>query len=71
LVNKNFDFPSQFSKKSLLNYETSDKVMTLPQFQFGEAALDFELNDLNGNPIRLSHYYKKQPVVLSFLRGFL
>lgn len=45
--------------------------MTLPQLQFGEAALDFELNDLNGNPIRLSHYYKKQPVVLSFLRGFL
>gem|GEM_PF-6597477 len=26
LVNKKFDFPSQFSVKSLLNYETSDKT---------------------------------------------
>ncbi|NWF63740.1 MAG: redoxin domain-containing protein [Chloroflexi bacterium] len=45
--------------------------MTLSLLQTGEAALDFELNDLHGTPIRLSNYYGKQPIVLSFLRGFM
>jgi len=37
----------------------------------GELAPDFELKDINGNPIRLSSFRGKRPVVLSFLRGFL
>jgi peroxiredoxin len=37
----------------------------------GENAPDFQLNDVNGNPIRLSQYRGKRPVLLSFLRGFL
>jgi peroxiredoxin len=36
----------------------------------GELAPDFELNDVQGNLIRLSNYRGK-PVVLSFLRGFM
>lgn len=45
--------------------------MSSTLLQTGEAALDFELNDLNGIPVRLSDYFKRQPVVLSFLRGFI
>jgi peroxiredoxin len=37
----------------------------------GEPAPDFELEDLNGNPIRLSSYRGSKPVVLAFLRGFM
>jgi peroxiredoxin len=36
----------------------------------GERAPDFELNDVNGNLVRLSDFHGK-PVVLSFLRGFM
>jgi peroxiredoxin len=36
----------------------------------GELAPDFELEDIEGRSIRLSSY-RGQPVVLSFLRGFL
>jgi peroxiredoxin len=36
----------------------------------GELAPDFELNDVNGNHIRLS-VLRGRPVVLSFLRGFM
>ena len=35
-----------------------------------ELAPDFELKDLEGNPVRLSDLRGK-PVVLSFLRGFM
>lgn len=35
----------------------------------GEPAPDFELNDVEGRPVRLSDFRGK-PVVLSFLRGF-
>jgi peroxiredoxin len=35
----------------------------------GEPAPDFELNDVEGRPIRLSDLRGK-PVILSFLRGF-
>ncbi|RPJ24612.1 MAG: hypothetical protein EHM33_17255 [Chloroflexi bacterium] len=35
----------------------------------GEVAPDFELEDVQGNPIRLSDFRGK-PVLLSFLRGF-
>jgi peroxiredoxin len=37
----------------------------------GELAPDFELNDIYGNPIRLTNFRGKKPVVLAFLRGFL
>ena len=37
----------------------------------GELAPDFELEDIHGNRVRLSSFYKKKPVVLAFLRGFL
>jgi peroxiredoxin len=37
----------------------------------GEPAPDFELNDINGNPVRLSSFRGNKPVVLAFLRGFM
>jgi peroxiredoxin len=37
----------------------------------GQQAPDFELNDTNGNPVRLSHFRGGKPVLLAFLRGFL
>lgn len=36
----------------------------------GDLAPDFELEDVQGNLIRLSKFHGK-PVVLSFLRGFM
>lgn len=39
--------------------------------QSGETAPDFTLNEINGNPIRLSNYRGNKPVLLSFLRGFI
>ena len=37
----------------------------------GELAPDFELEDINGNSIRLSSFRGSKPVVLAFLRGFM
>jgi peroxiredoxin len=37
----------------------------------GQQAPDFELNDINGNPIRLSSFRESKPVLLAFLRGFM
>ena len=37
----------------------------------GELAPDFELEDINGNLVRLSSFRGNKPVVLAFLRGFL
>jgi peroxiredoxin len=37
----------------------------------GELAPDFELEDINGNLIRLSSFLGSKPVVLAFLRGFM
>ena len=37
----------------------------------GELAPDFELEDINGNPIRLTSFRGSKPVVLAFLRGFM
>lgn len=37
----------------------------------GELAPDFELEDTNGNRIRLSSFRGRKPIVLAFLRGFL
>ena len=36
----------------------------------GQIAPDFELNDINGIPVKLSSYQSRKPVLLSFLRGF-
>jgi len=36
----------------------------------GELAPDFELEDTNGNALRLSSFRGSKPVVLTFLRGF-
>lgn len=36
----------------------------------GELAPDFELEDVNGNRVRLSSFRGKKPIVLAFLRGF-
>jgi len=37
----------------------------------GEPAPDFELQDVNGDLVRLSDYRGSKPVVLAFLRGFM
>ena len=37
----------------------------------GELAPDFELEDVNGNCIRLSGFRGSKPIVLAFLRGFM
>jgi len=37
----------------------------------GELAPDFELNDINGNPVHLSSFRGSKPVLLAFLRGFM
>lgn len=37
----------------------------------GEPAPDFELNDVEGNLVRLSDFRESKPVVLAFLRGFM
>ncbi len=37
----------------------------------GELAPDFELEDINGNIVRLSSFRGGKPVVLAFLRGFM
>lgn len=37
----------------------------------GTPAPDFELEDVNGNRIRLSNFRGDKPVVLAFLRGFM
>jgi len=37
----------------------------------GELAPDFQLTDVNGKLVQLSDFRNKQPVVLTFLRGFM
>ena len=37
----------------------------------GELAPDFELEDIQGNRVRLSDFREGKPVVLAFLRGFM
>jgi peroxiredoxin len=37
----------------------------------GQHAPDFDLNDINGNTIRLSSFRGSKPVLLAFLRGFM
>ncbi len=37
----------------------------------GQLAPDFELTDINENPVRLSTFRGNKPVVLAFLRGFM
>jgi len=37
----------------------------------GEPAPDFELEDVNGDLVRLSDFRGSKPVVLAFLRGFM
>ena len=45
--------------------------MNTPIHTLGEPAPDFELNDVNGNLVRLSSFRGQKPVVLAFLRGFM
>ncbi len=45
--------------------------MNTPILTPGELAPDFELNDVNGNPVRLSDFRGQKPIVLAFLRGFM
>jgi peroxiredoxin Q/BCP len=45
--------------------------MKTPILTPGEPAPDFELEDFNGNPVRLSDFRGQKPVVLAFLRGFM
>ena len=37
----------------------------------GQTAPDFELEDVNGNLVRLSSFRGGKPIVLAFLRGFM
>jgi peroxiredoxin len=37
----------------------------------GQLTPDFELKDINENPVRLSNFRGNKPVVLAFLRGFM
>jgi peroxiredoxin len=37
----------------------------------GEAAPDFEIEDLHGRLVRLSDFAGRKPVLLAFLRGFM
>jgi len=46
-------------------------LMTNKLITPGELAPDFELEDINGNLIRLSDFRNHKPVVLAFLRGFM
>jgi len=47
-----------------------DKSMKSKLISPGELAPDFELKDVDGNPVRLSALLGK-PVLLAFLRGFM
>jgi len=37
----------------------------------GELAPDFEVEDVQGNRVRLSDYRGSKPIILAFLRGFM
>jgi len=37
----------------------------------GEIAPDFELEDINGNLVRLSNFRGSKLIVLAFMRGFM
>ncbi len=37
----------------------------------GQIAPDFQLNDVDGHPVRLSSYRGEKVVLLAFLRGFM
>jgi peroxiredoxin len=45
--------------------------MTTKLITPGELAPDFELEDVNGKPVRLSDFRDSKPIVLAFLRGFM
>ena len=44
--------------------------MSTPLITPGELAPDFELEDVNGQRVRLSSFRGEKPVLLAFLRGF-
>ena len=52
------------------HFELFGNHMTRSLIIPGEPAPDFELEDTNGNRIRLSGFHGRKPVVLAFLRGF-
>lgn len=43
----------------------------MSQVKINTAAPDFELDDLQGNPVKLSDFYGTKNVVLVFNRGFI
>jgi hypothetical protein len=43
----------------------------MPKVQLNQHAPDFELNDFNGNKVRLSDFKNRNHVVLIFNRGFM
>lgn len=46
-------------------------LMTNKLITPGELAPEFELEDINGNLVRLVDFRDNQPVILAFLRGFM
>lgn len=48
-----------------------ENEMTSKLITPGELAPEFELEDIQGNRIRLSDFRENKPVVLAFLRGFM
>lgn len=45
--------------------------MSSDLLKLNQLAPEFEIEDLRGNVIRLRDFHRNQPVVLSFLRGFM
>ena len=43
----------------------------MSQVKINTVAPDFELDDFQGNPVKLSDFYGKKNVVLVFNRGFI
>ena len=45
-------------------------MANLAQLKFNDPAPDLELQDVNGNPVLLSSFWKKQVLILAFTRHF-
>ena len=58
-----------FAVQVRLQPQKTDRPDVAP-IGMGMAALDFTLEDEKGNQVTLSTEYKKQPVLLTFYRGY-